>query len=126
MLYSSPADKGDTEHEFCEMLLKEVAKTSLELAKQLRKQLEATESPLTMEELLVRLEEDEPLMESLEVESTAAIKGGGAKTSDKKGKQSIANPAYQQQPKCTSCGSELDVSQCPKEKARVEIYQASQ
>jgi hypothetical protein len=50
------------------MLLKEVAKTSLELAKQLRKQLEATESPLTMEELLVRLEENERLIESLEVE----------------------------------------------------------
>jgi hypothetical protein len=106
MFYSSPVDKRDTEHEFCEMLLKEVAKTSLELAKQLRKQLEATESPLTMEELLVRLEENERLMESLEVESTAASKGGAAKTSDKKGKQSIANPAIQQQPKCTSCGSD--------------------
>jgi hypothetical protein len=57
MFYSSPVDKRVTEHEFCEMLLKEVA--SLELAKQLRKQLEATESPLTMEELLVRLEENE-------------------------------------------------------------------
>ncbi len=68
------------EHEFCEMLLKEVAKTSLEIAKQLRKELEATESPLTMEELLVRLEENERLMESLEVESTAASKGWGSKT----------------------------------------------
>jgi hypothetical protein len=27
MLYSSPMDKLDTEDEFCEMLLKEVAKT---------------------------------------------------------------------------------------------------
>ena len=119
MFYSSPVDKRDTEHEFCEMLLKEVAKTSLELAKQLRKQLEATESPLTMEELLVRLEENERLMESLEVESTAASKGGAAKTSDKKGKQSIANPAIQQQPKCTSCGSEHDVSQCPKRESMI-------
>jgi hypothetical protein len=73
-----------------------------------------------MEELLVRLEENERLMESLEVESTAASKGGAAKTPDKKGKQSIANPAIQQQPKCTSCGSEHDVSQCPKEKARLQ------
>ncbi len=79
MFFSSPVDKRDTEHEFCEMLLKEVTKTSLELAKQLRKQLEATESPLTMEELLVRLEGNELLMESLEVESTAAGKDGGAK-----------------------------------------------
>ncbi len=31
MFYSSPVDKRDTEHEFCEMLLKEVAKTSLDL-----------------------------------------------------------------------------------------------
>jgi hypothetical protein len=82
--------------------LKEVAKTSLELTKQLRKQLEATESSLTMEELLVRLEENERLMESLEVKSTAAGKGRGAKTSDKKGKQSNTNPAIQQQPKCPS------------------------
>ncbi len=102
------------------MLLKEVAKTSLELAKPLFKQLEATESPLTMEDLLVRLEENEHLMESLEVESTAMGKGWSAKTSDKKGKQSMANPAIQQQPKCTSCGSEHDVSQCPKEKARLQ------
>ncbi len=44
-------DKRDTKRKFCEMLLKEVAKTTLELAKQLRRQLEAAESPLTMEEL---------------------------------------------------------------------------
>ena len=41
------------------MLLKEVANSiSVELAIQLRKQLEATESPLTMEELHFRLEVD--------------------------------------------------------------------
>ncbi len=73
-----------------------------------------------MEELLVRLEENERLMESQVVESTAAGQGGGAKTSDKKGKQSMTNPAIQQQPKRTSSGSEHDVSQCPKGKARLQ------
>ncbi len=84
MFCSSPGDKRDTELKFCEMLLKEVAKTS------------------AMEELLIRLEENERLMESLEVDSTAT-KARGAKTSDKKGKQSVANPAIQQQPKCPAC-----------------------
>jgi hypothetical protein len=71
MFYYSPLGKLDTEHELCEMLFKEVAKTRLELAKQLRKQLVATELPLTMEEPLIRLEENERLMESLEVNLTA-------------------------------------------------------
>ena len=73
-----------------------------------------------MEELLIRLEENELQMESLEVYSTAAGTARGAKTSDKKGTNSMANPTIQQQPKCTSCGSEHDVSQCPKEKARLQ------
>ncbi len=85
MFYSTPVDKRDTEQKVCEMLLKEVAKTSLEIAKHLHRQLEATYLPLTMEELLIRLKENELLMESLEVE--------GAKTSDKKGMESIVNPA---------------------------------
>ncbi len=31
----------------------------------------------------------------------------------------MANPVIQQPIKCTSCGSEPDISQCPKEKARL-------
>ena len=60
-------------------------------------------------------------MESLAVSSSAKSKSGGAQLSDKKGgKQSMANPAIQQPIKCTSCGSEHDISQCPKEKARLQ------
>ena len=55
-----------------------------------------------MEELLIRLGENERLMESLEVDSTATGKAGGAKTSDTKGKQSMANPAIHQKPSAHS------------------------
>jgi hypothetical protein len=120
--YSTSVDKRETEHEFCETLLMEVAKSiDLQLAMQLRRNLESSESTLTMEELLIKLEENQRLMESLAVSSSAKSKSGGAQLSDKKGgKQSMANPAIQQPIKCTSCGSEHDISQCPKEKARLQ------
>ena len=122
MYYSTSVDTRETEHEFCEMLLKEVAKSiDLQLAMQLLRNLESSESSLTMEELLNKLEENQRLMESLAVVSPAKSKSGGAQSSDKKGgKQSMANPAIQQQIKCSSCGSEHDISQCPKEKARLQ------
>jgi hypothetical protein len=81
------------------MLLKEVAKINLEIAKQLRQLLEATESPLAMEDLQIRLEENERLIESLEVDSTAT-KAEGLKTSDKKAiyRESTANINQSAQP----------------------------
>ena len=121
MYYSTTVDKRETDHEFCEMLLIEVAKFDLTLAMQLRRNLESSDSILTMEELLIKLEENQRLMESLAVLSPAKSKSGGAQLSDKRGgKQTMANPAIQQQLKCTTCGSEHDISQCPKEKARLQ------
>jgi hypothetical protein len=76
-----------------------------------------------MDQLLAKLEENARLRESLEIDSPAKSKekDGSTKSSDKKGaKQPSANPAIQQQVKCTSCGSEHDFSQCPKEKARLQ------
>jgi hypothetical protein len=47
--YSTSVDKRETEHEFCETLLMEVAKSiDLQLAMQLRRNLESSESTLTM------------------------------------------------------------------------------
>jgi hypothetical protein len=116
-------DKRDTEHEFGKMLLKEIAITSLELANQLCEQLEATEFPLTMEQLLVRLEENERLMEILEVESTAANKGGVQKHRIRK----VNNLWQIQQFNSNQSAHPAEVktifhtnTQCPKEKARLQ------
>ena len=111
-------EKKKSEHEFGEILLRAVYKEDPELAKILRVGLDAT-LPLTLEELLDKLVENRKIEEGL---GEAKSGSGSTKSSDKKGgKQSIANPAIQQQQlKCTSCGSEHDISQCPKEKARLQ------
>ena len=70
-------DKRETEHEFGEMLLIEVAwSIDLQLAMQLLRNLELSESTLTMEELLIKLEENQRSMERLTVASPAKSKSG--------------------------------------------------
>ena len=79
------------------------------------------DSSLAVEGLLTKLEKNRRLLESLEAESPAKSKAGAPNQSDKRGTiQSVANPAIQQPAKCTSCGMEHDISQCPKEKARLQ------
>jgi hypothetical protein len=113
-------ERKKTEHEFCEILLSAVYKEDRELAKSLRAGLDAT-PPLTLEELLDKLVENRKIEEGLGKLSPAKSSSGSTKSSDKKGaNQSLANPAIQQQLKCASCGNEHDISQCPKEKARLQ------
>ena len=82
----------------------------MEFAKQQVRELELKESSLTVEGMLTKLEDNQRLLESLEAESPAKSKAGAQNQSDKKGaKQSVANPAIQQQMKCTSCGMEHDI-----------------
>ena len=64
-------DKMETERDFCEMLLKEVAKSDLEFAKQLQRELDLKDASSTVEGLLTKLEENQRLLESLEAESSA-------------------------------------------------------
>ncbi len=46
---------------------------------------------------------------------------GTASSADKKSDAKIsANPAMQQQPKCSTCGNEPDESKCPKEIGRLK------
>ncbi len=84
--FSKPSHKRETDRNFCEMLLKEVAQAHKTLAIQLVRELEIKELTLTMELLLIRLEENQRLIESLEIESLAHSKASGTSSSDKKGK----------------------------------------
>ncbi len=54
------------------------------------------------------------MIESLDIESPAKSKAGVVNSMEKK-KQLNANPAMQQQPRCSVCGLEHDVKQCPRE-----------
>jgi hypothetical protein len=83
------------------------------------------ESTLTMELLLIKLEENQRLIEILEIESSAHSKASCTNSSDRKDKQSSANQAIQQQskPVCPECRMEhnlIYLSQCPKEKDRLQ------
>jgi hypothetical protein len=69
--FSKPMDKMETERDFCEMLLKEVAKSDLEFAKQLQRESDLKNASSTVEGLLTKLEENQRLLESLEAESSA-------------------------------------------------------
>jgi hypothetical protein len=77
-----------------------------------------------IEVLLVVLEENKRLAESLKTgpESVAKSgKEGGASSADKKsGAKISANLAMQQQPKCSIRGNEQDESKCPKEIDRLK------
>jgi hypothetical protein len=104
-------------------LLKEVAQAGDGmLVMQLARELKMQESTLTMELLLIKLEENQRLIESLEIGSPAHSKASGTNSSDKKGKLSSANPAIQQQskPVCSECGMEHNLYQCPKQKDRLQ------
>ena len=57
-VYSKTSDKRETDRNFCDMLLKEVAQADRTLWMQLARELEMKESALTMEFLLVKLEEN--------------------------------------------------------------------
>ena len=113
-----------TDRDNCEMIIKEVALLDFEFAKQLQRQLHVKDSSFDMETLLVALEDNQRLAESLKIapESRAKSgKGGGASSADKKaGAQLSANPAMQQQPRCSICGNEHDASKCPKEIDRLK------
>ncbi len=68
------------------MLLIEVAKSiDLQLAIQLRRNLESSALTPTMEDFLIKLEENQRLKEGLPVSPPTKSKSGGAPISDKKG-----------------------------------------
>jgi hypothetical protein len=73
---------------------------------------------LDLKTMLNRLEDNQKLIESVDIELPAKSKAG-AVNSTKKKKQSHANPATQQQPRCSACGLEHDVKQCPRENHRL-------
>ena len=86
-------ERKKSEIEICEILLSEVYLQDKELAKTLKRRLEA-KPPLTLEELLTTLVENRIMEEGLG-ESPVAKRGtGSSKSADKKdGKQSVSNPA---------------------------------
>ncbi len=73
---------------------------------------------MSMETMLNRLEDNQKLIESLDIESPAKSKAGAVNSTEKK-KPLNANPAMQQQPRCSVCGLEHDVKQCPRENNRL-------
>ena len=122
--FSTPSNKRLTERDKCELLLKYVAKEDSAFAVQQQRELQKKGSTYTLEELLRALEEQHRLLESLQIESETSSpaksgKGGGTNLADKK-VQPSANPAIQQQQKCSICGNEHDVSKCPKEIDRLK------
>ncbi len=117
---SKSSDKIYTDHDFCEMLLRSVAKVDTPHAHELGRQLEAPDSRLRMEIVLVELEENQEILERLEIESPAKGKSDAANSSDQKSaKQMVENPAIQQPFACPVCGLNHDISQCKKEEARL-------
>jgi hypothetical protein len=68
--------------------------------------------------MLNRLEDNQKLIESLDIESPAKSKAGAVNSKEKK-KQLLANPAMQPQQRCSVCGLEHDVKQCPRENNRL-------
>jgi hypothetical protein len=122
--YSTKSDKRLTDRDNCEMLIKEVGSVDFPFAKQLQRELQGKDSLFDMEMLLGALEENQRLVESLKTESEPPAKsgkGGGTNSADKKsGAQILANPAIQQQQKCSICGNEHDESKCPKEIDRLK------
>ncbi len=119
-----------TERDKCESLLKHVAKYEPTFAIHLQRELQKKDSTFNLEALLGHrlgaLEDQQRLKESLHIgtESSSPAKSGkgsGASSADKKrAAQSLANPAIQQQPKCSICGIEHDESKCPKEIDRLK------
>jgi hypothetical protein len=81
---------------------------------QLMQELDIKDRPKSMETMFNRLEDNQKLIESLDIESPAKSKAGAVKSTEKK-KQLHANPSMQQQPRCSVCGLEHDVKQCPRE-----------
>jgi hypothetical protein len=107
-------ERKKSELEICVILLSEVYLQDRELAKTLKRRLEAT-PPLTFGELLSILVEYRKIEEGL-AESPVALQGSGSsKSADKKnGKQSVANPAIQQS--LPVCKAAHDIYQCPKKR----------
>jgi hypothetical protein len=119
---SKLSDKKHTDNDFCEMLLRSVAKVDSLHARELGRQLEAPNSRLSMKTVLVELEENQKILERLEIESPAKgnLKSGAANSSDKKSaKQMVGNTAIQQPSSCPVCGLNHEISQCKKEEARL-------
>ena len=74
-----------------------------------------------METVLNEVEENQKILETFKIESPAKGKVSAANSSDKKSaKQSVANPAIQQQPSCRLCGAAYDPSRCPGEEAKLK------
>jgi hypothetical protein len=61
-----PSDKKQTDHDFCEMILRSVARVDTSHAREMRRQLEASDSRLRMDTVLVELEDNQKILESLE------------------------------------------------------------
>jgi hypothetical protein len=90
----------------------------IKYARQLRQELDVKDRTMSMETMSTRLEDNQKLIESLDIESPAKSKAGAVNSTEKK-KQLYANPAIQQQPRCSACGLEHDVKQCPRENHRL-------
>ncbi len=93
-------ERKKSELEICEILLSEVFSQDRELAKTLKRRLEAKQ-PLILEELLTTLVENRIIVEGLGESPVAKLGTGSSKieskSADKKdSKQSVANPAIQQ------------------------------
>jgi hypothetical protein len=102
------------------MLLRLVEKVDTPHERESGRQLEAPDSRLRMETVLVELEENQEILERLEIELPATGKSGAANSSDKKSaKQMVANPAIQQPSSCLVCGLNDDILQCNREEARL-------
>ena len=103
-----------------------MAKHDLHLAKHLQLELQKNlnDSTFDIEMLLGELEDNQWLAESLKTEPKSLAKSGkgeSASFADKKGcVQLSANPAIQQQAKCSICGNENCESKCPKEIDRLK------
>ncbi len=76
--YSKPSDKREADRDFCEGLLKKVASHDQMCARQLRQELDVKDRPMSMETMLNRLEDNQKLIESLDIESPAKNTAGAA------------------------------------------------
>jgi hypothetical protein len=82
--FSKPSDKQDTDHDFCEVLLKKVASQDQKCARQLRQELDVKDRPMSMETMFNRLEDNQKLIESLDIDSPAKSKVGAVNSAEKR------------------------------------------
>ncbi len=72
--FSKPSDKRDTDSDFCEALLQKVVSHDQMCARKLRQELK--DRPMSIKTMSNRLEDNQKLIESLDIESPAKSKAG--------------------------------------------------